>query len=116
MTTNPLVVVILIGASLWAARLWMMDYRAALAGRPNRQSLPGATPTSASTVAIASFGALNILAAETVGEHLLGLSAEQSRMTALVGLYSIVAAPVIEEVVFRGYLVIENRGRAVSFF
>ena len=33
-------------------------------------------------------------------------------MTALFGLYSIVGAPVIEEVIFHGYLVIENLGRA----
>ena len=34
-------------------------------------------------------------------------------MTALFGLYSILGAPMIEEIVFRGYLVIENRGRVV---
>ena len=43
---------------------------------------------------------------------MLGLSAEQSQVTVLFSLYSILGAPVIEEVLFRGYLVIENRGRA----
>jgi hypothetical protein len=33
-------------------------------------------------------------------------------MTALASLYSLLGAPVIEEVLFRGYLVIEHRGRA----
>ncbi len=112
MTTNPLFLLLLIGASVWVARLWTMDYRAALAGKPNERALPGATPASARAVAIASLGALSILAAETGGEHVLGLSAEQSRLTTLFGLYSILGAPVIEEVLFRGYLVIENRGRA----
>ena len=112
MTADPLVVLLLIGASALLTRWWVMDYRAALAGTPNTKALPGATSASAGTLAIASLGALAILAAETGGEHVLGLSAEQSRMTALVGLYSILGAPVVEEVVFRGYIVIENRGRA----
>jgi membrane protease YdiL (CAAX protease family) len=89
----------------------MIDYRAALAGKPNNNPIPGATPASMSAVAIAALGALFILAVETGGEHVFGLSAEQSKMTALLGLYSILGAPVIEEVLFRGYLVIENRGR-----
>jgi membrane protease YdiL (CAAX protease family) len=33
-------------------------------------------------------------------------------MSALFGVYSILGAPVLEEVLFRGYVVIENRGRA----
>jgi membrane protease YdiL (CAAX protease family) len=98
-------------ASVWVARRWVIDYRAALAGKPNDRPLPGATPASVGTIAIASLGGLFILAAETGGEHVLGLSAEQSRVTALFGLYSILGAPVIEEVLFRGYLVIEGRGR-----
>jgi Type II CAAX prenyl endopeptidase Rce1-like len=69
------------------------------------------TAVSAIAVALASIGALFILAAETGGEHVLGISAEQSRVTVLFALYSICAAPVVEEVIFRGYLVIENRGR-----
>jgi uncharacterized protein len=103
---------LLIGAAVWVARAWTMDYRAALAGKPNERALPGATPASTRAVAIASLGALVILAAETGGEHVLGLSAEQSQVTALFSLYSILGAPVIEEVIFRGYLVIEQRGRA----
>jgi membrane protease YdiL (CAAX protease family) len=112
MTTDHLLLLLLIGASAWGARWWVADYRATLAGRPNDQSLPGATPAPAGAVAIASLGALVILAAETGGEHRLGLSAAQSKMTAFFGLYSILGAPVIEELVFRGYLVVENRGRA----
>jgi len=110
MTENPLLLLALIGVSVWVGRWWVIDYRAALAGKPHERSLPGASPASAAAVAIASLGALFILAGETGGEHVLGLSAEQSRMTVLFGLYSIVGAPVIEEVLFRGYLVIENRG------
>jgi membrane protease YdiL (CAAX protease family) len=112
MTADPLVVLLLFGASAWLARWWVMDYRAARAGTPSDKALPGATSATWGTVAIASLGALAILAAETGGEHVLGLSAEQSRMSALFGVYSILGAPVLEEVLFRGYVVIENRGRA----
>jgi uncharacterized protein len=113
MTNDPLLLLAVLGASGWIGRRWVIDYRAALAGQPNDRPLPGARPASAAAVAIASLGALLILVAETGGEYVLGLSAEQSRMTVLFGLYSILGAPVMEEVVFRGYLVIENRGPAV---
>jgi hypothetical protein len=112
MTTGPLFLLLLIGSAVWVARAWTLDYRCALLGKPNERALPGATPASARAIAIASVGALVILAAETGGEHGLGLSAEQSQVTALLSLYSILGAPVIEEVIFRGYLVIEHGGRA----
>lgn len=113
MIANQLPLLLLLGASIWLARWWMIDYHAALAGKPSEKPLPGSTPASGRAVAVASVGALCILAAETGGEHILGLSAGQSKMTALFGLYSVLGAPVIEEVVFRGYLVIEDRGRVV---
>jgi len=111
MPGDQLLLLLLIGASIWGFRWWLIDYRAALAGKPKENSFPGATPASATAVAIASLGALFILAAETGGEYVLGLSTEQSKVTALLGVYSILGAPVIEEVLFRGYLVIEHRGR-----
>ena len=111
MIGDRFLLLLLLGASIWLARRWLMDYHAALAGKPSERPLPGSTPASGRAVAVASFGALCILAAETGGEHFLGLSAEQSSMTALFGLYSILGAPIIEEVIFRGYLVIEDRGR-----
>jgi CAAX protease family protein len=111
MTTDPLLLLVLLGAAVWILRAWAIDYRAALAGIPSDRRLPGATPATARAVGIASLGALVILAAETGGEHGLGLSAEQSNVTALWALYSILGSPVIEEILFRGYLVIEHRGR-----
>lgn len=112
MPTDPLLLLLLIGASAWVVRRWVMDYRAAVEGRSNDRTLPGATPAPWSAVGIAALGALVIVAVETGGEYLLGLSAAQSTMTVLFAFYSIFGAPVIEEVLFRGYLVIEDRGRA----
>jgi hypothetical protein len=54
-------------------------------------------------------GTLLLLAVETGGEYVLGLTARQSHMTGLFALYSLAAA-FIEELIFRGYLVVENRG------
>lgn len=115
MTNDPVLLLLLTGAAVWVFLVWMVDYRAALAGKPNERALPGATPVSPRAVVIGSLGALFILAAETGGEHAFGLAAEQSGMTALFSLYSILGAPVLEEVLFRGYLVIEKRGRAAQW-
>jgi membrane protease YdiL (CAAX protease family) len=43
------------------------------------------------------------------GEIQLGLDQEQSEITLLFGIYTLVAA-IIEEVIFRGYIVINDRG------
>lgn len=102
----------LIIAGGMAAKWWRDDYQAACLGAPHPRAFPGATPASATAMAVAAGGALILLAAETAGEHALGLTKQQSRITLLFGLYTLVAA-MVEEIVFRGYLVIETRGPAV---
>lgn len=108
---HPLLLLALTAAGVYIAKLWRDDLRTAQAGRPNPGALPGATPASRRAVFIAIAGALFILAIETVGEVRLGLADEQSRITWLFALYSVCAAPIIEELIFRGWLVVENRGR-----
>ena len=107
---NPWLLAGLILAGALVARWWLNDYRAARRGAPHPRAWPGATPASAPALFVAAGGALILLAAETGGEHVLGLTAQQSRMTGLFGLYTLAAA-FVEEVIFRGYLVIDNRGR-----
>ncbi len=109
---NPLLLALLTAAGLYVGKLWRDDLRAAAAGRPNPQALPGAAPAPRRALAFAALGALGLLALETAGEYALGLAAAQSRMTWLFALYSMAAAPIIEEVIFRGWIVVENRGRA----
>ena len=108
---NPLLLLVMIAAGLYVGKLWLDDLRAARAGSLNPGALPGATTTTMSTVVIACAGTLVILAVETWGESRLGLTAQQSRVTWLFGGYTLVAA-IIEEVIFRGYLVINRRGAA----
>lgn len=104
---NPLVVVAMLVIGLYVAKLWWADKR-----MPQSRGLPGAAPTTSYSICIAIAGALVLLAIETVGEKALGIADQQSTMTWLFAAYSILAAPILEELVFRGYLVIEGRGKA----
>jgi hypothetical protein len=107
---HPLLLLALIAGSLAVGRWWLDDWRAAKHAAPRPNAFPGATPVNARCAAIAVAGALALLGLETSGEYALGISGQQSRITGLFGLYTLAAA-FLEELIFRGYLVIENRGR-----
>jgi uncharacterized protein len=113
---NPLLLALLTAAGLYVAKLWLNDTRAAREGKATPHMLPGATTAPRRAIMIAVIGALALLAVETIGEIALRIADEQSRMTWLFALYSVAAAPVIEEIIFRGWLVIENRGRVALWF
>lgn len=108
---NPLLLLVMLGGAAWVGRTWWEDLRAAQAGRPNPRAFPGATPAGRGVMLLAVAGTLVLLAAETGGELILGFAEAQSRVTLLFGLYTLAAA-FIEEVIFRGYLVVTHRGRA----
>ena len=112
---HPLLLLVLTFAGIVIARLWREDLRAARQGTPRPNAFPGATPAPVRAIAIAVLGALVILGLETWGENALGLSQQQSRMTWLFAAYSIVSAPIIEELVFRGWLVVDSHGRVVTW-
>jgi uncharacterized protein len=77
--------------------------------------LPGATAAPRRAIVVAIVGCLGLVALETWGEHLLGITSEQSTMTWLFAVYSVTAAPVIEEIIFRGWLVFEGSGNTVRW-
>jgi membrane protease YdiL (CAAX protease family) len=108
---NPLLLAGLIAVAGYVLTLWWDDYGAARRGAPNAQAFPGATPAGGRLIALAIGGGLLLLAIETGGEYALGLTPQQSHMTVLFAVYTLAAA-FIEELIFRGYLVVENRGRA----
>jgi membrane protease YdiL (CAAX protease family) len=116
MDENPVFLVFMIAIGVYVARLWWADLRAnrARPGEPER-GFPGTVPAPRRAWLIALGGTAVLLAAETWGEILLGLSEEQSGTTVLYGAYTLVAA-FIEEVVFRGYLVVRHRGRATMIW
>lgn len=110
MNDDPLLLALMIGVSGYVIKLWIDDYRAAKKGTANAKALPGATGVKVSAVLVAVAGALLLLAGETWGELHLGISEEQSKMTALFAVYTLLAA-IVEEIIFRGFLVIEGRGK-----
>ncbi len=101
----------MIVAGAVVAKWWTDDLRASRGPSVPAKGFPGATPATPAVIGLGALGALALVALETAGESALGLTDQQSRMTVLFGVYTLVAA-FLEELVFRGYLVIENRGRA----
>lgn len=102
---NPVGVLLFCVVALWLARIWIRDARE----MPTGGGLPGATACPLKAVAIAVAGTLVLLALETWGEIRLGISAEQKDVSWLA-LPMFIAAGFTEEVIFRGYLVVERRG------
>lgn len=112
---HPLLLLAFTVAGLYVAKLWRDDLRAAQAGKRTPGALPGATPAPRRALTIAVAGAIAIVALETAGEFALGLAERQTRMTWVFALYSVIGAPIIEELIFRGWLVVEHRGRAAMW-
>jgi uncharacterized protein len=109
MQNNPLALVALIAVSAYVIKLWFDDFRLQRAGSPNPRALPGATAAPTPAILIGAVGGLVIVLAETIGEAKLGLSEQQSNITVLFAAYTLLAA-FVEEIIFRGFIVVENRG------
>lgn len=100
------------GIGIYVFWIWLQDYRADRAGKPVNKPFPGATATTYTAVVIAIVGALILLLLETAGEYALGISAEQKTISAIF-LLSMIAAAFVEELVFRGFLVVTSKGKAI---
>lgn len=111
MTESPLGILIAALIALFIGRWWWQDFSVARNGTPNPRALPGATPCPSGLLWLGMAGAVAITGLETWGELALGISGEQKTIGAAF-LAAMLAAALVEEIVFRGYLVIENRGRA----
>jgi uncharacterized protein len=107
---SPLMQLCFLGIVTYVFYLWLSDLRKANSGNPGPGALPGASPASIKWIAMGAIGAVTLVSAETLGEHVLGISSEQTSMTLLLGLVT-VAAGFGEELIFRGYLVIPNKGK-----
>lgn len=114
MTDNPLLLVVMIATAGYLGKLWWSDLRQARTNSPHPHALPGATPAPRRALFIAIVGSLILLGGETLGEYALGIAGEQSTSTALFALYTLGAA-VIEELIFRGYLVLDKRGQSLRW-
>ncbi|MEF8787645.1 MAG: CPBP family intramembrane glutamic endopeptidase [Planctomycetota bacterium] len=110
--THPLLVVVVVGLSIYLAMLWIHDLGAAARGEEKQKGrLPGAVPCGWPATAVAVLGALVLLGLETVGEYWLDSAAHQTDVT-VAYLPLMLAAAFTEELIFRGYIVITDRGVA----
>lgn len=112
MNENPVMIVLYLGVAGYVLNLYRADYRSNQSGRLSEGGLPGATAMNLGAVLIGILGALAILAIETGGEITLGIASEQSEMVWYF-VFASLAAGIVEEVIFRGYLVVSNRGRTL---
>lgn len=105
---NPLYSIMTICAGAWLFKMWLSDMRA---DPKPKGAFPGAFPAAPRALAIAVAGALALLAFHTFSEISAGLDSKQSSVTPWA-LPVWISAAFVEELIFRGYLVLENRGRA----
>lgn len=110
MNEDPLIILIYCAIALYIANLYRADIKAFVAGRPNVKALPGARPTNGLLIFASILGAYVLLGNAVIGEYALGIVDAQSEMVWFF-VFASISAGVIEEVVFRGYLVVQNRGR-----
>lgn len=111
MVDNPLMNILVFLLSLYLLKIFFEDLRDWKKGDPNPKGLPGATTAPKQAYVIAIVGALVLLGAQVVGELALGLKEEQSVLP-WIALFALLAAGIIEEVIFRGFLVITSKGKA----
>ena len=110
MNEDPLIILIYCAIAIYIANIYRADIKSFAAGEPNVKALPGAKPTNGLLIFASVLGALVLLGNAVVGEYALGIVEAQSEMVWFF-VFASISAGVIEEVVFRGYLVVQNRGR-----
>ncbi len=112
MNESPFMVLLYVGVAAYVGYMYWGDYQSNQASeQPDPGGMPGATSASWGLYGIGVIGALLILAAETGGEIALGIASEQSEMVWYF-VFAILGAGIVEEVIFRGYLVVDSKGRA----
>ena len=112
MNESPFMVLLYVGVAAYVGYMYWGDYQSNQASeQPDPQGMPGATSASLGLFVIGVIGAFLILAAETGGEIALGIASEQSEMVWYF-VFAILGAGIVEEIIFRGYLVVDNKGRA----
>ena len=111
---SPVLGFLLLAAAIWASKIWWQDYRQNLLGKPTPGALPGTTPFTIKALWIASAGALLLVLLETILEKSTGQETSQTTLPAWF-LAPMVAAAVLEELIFRGYLPIQKKGRTLLY-
>ena len=112
MNDSPVSIILTALIAGFILKLWIDDYRAFGRGESNPKALPGATAAPMWLLGLSALGSLLLVGVETVGEYALGVSDEQSSIGAFF-LVAMIAAGIVEEVLFRGFAVIRSKGRTV---
>jgi membrane protease YdiL (CAAX protease family) len=100
----------LLACAICLSKLWLDDLR----NKSDKESgaLPGATPCPPSAIWLACLGAFGLLLLEALSEKVVGLDEEQTTI-AWHFISAMIAAAVLEELVFRGYLVVTDRSHLI---
>lgn len=104
-------ILLYVGIAAYVGHMYWGDYKADQSGEPKGSAMPGAKSAGLMAFVIATIGSLLILGAEVGGEIALEVADEQSEMVWYF-VFAIIAAGIVEEVIFRGFLVVESKGRA----
>ncbi|MDR1497097.1 MAG: CPBP family intramembrane metalloprotease [Puniceicoccales bacterium] len=110
MNDSPAGILLSVIAAIYLGNWWWRDFRLTRAGAAPADPLPGAFPCAGYFIIAGTLGAVVIPVLETVAELVVGVSHEQSNISILF-LGAMLSAAVIEEVIFRGYIVVQDRGR-----
>lgn len=95
----------------WLFKMWLGDLREfRLTGKPRKGEFPGARPASKWLIGLGVFLGLILLTNITMEEIVAGEVEAQTKVSFLA-VFSWIGAAFVEELIFRGYLIVDNRGQ-----
>lgn len=109
MIDNPVCSILMFLASAYLFYLWICDTRAV---EKPKNAFVGTEFAPKLLVMLASLGGFLLVLIYTISENILGIASEQSSVK-FWAIFSWTGAAFIEELIFRGYLCVENRGRNI---
>lgn len=112
MNDSPISILLYCFIALYIGKLYRSDIQAYLKAAPNPKALPGATTCSGFLMIASLMVSAILLGNEVLGEYVLGIVEEQNEMVWFF-LFANISAGIIEELVFRGYLVITDKGKTM---
>ena len=91
-------------------KLWTDDYFAWRRGKPFERALPGATDAPVRLIVLSAAVSAGIVLVGALGDYAIGAVSFRSKVPAYY-FFTLVSAAIIEELLFRGYCVIQSKGR-----